>query len=178
MPSFQEKSPLKSEQLQQSTVCQDFYYHSIISSIGTKNPNPFPIRKKFGFLSFRGDYGTRLLNLPLGANSYGDSQFLNWLLRYATGISHLSGFESLDFREIKKPPEGVAFFIWWRLRDSNPSKCKKPVASCGHQFKNWWQPYALPGAKRPSSPVVLPVHEKSGLFHIVGVCFLGFGIFK
>ena len=68
--------------------------------------------------------------------------------------------------------------LWWRLRDSNPSKCKKPVASCGHQFKNWWQPYALPGAKRPSSPVVLPVHEKSGLFHIVGVCFLGFGIFK
>lgn len=69
-------------------------------------------------------------------------------------------------------------YVWWRLRDSNPSKCKKPVASCGHQFKNWWQPYALPGAKRPSSPVVLPVHEKSGLFHIVGVCFLGFGIFK
>ena len=69
MPSFQEKSPLKSEELQQSTVYQDFYYHSIISSIGTKNPNPFPIRKKFGFLSFRGDYGTRLLILPLGANS-------------------------------------------------------------------------------------------------------------
>ena len=68
MPSFQEKSPLKSEQLQQSTVCQDFYYHSIISSIGTKNPNPFPIRKKFGFLSFRGDYGTRLLILPWGQN--------------------------------------------------------------------------------------------------------------
>ena len=88
MPSFQEKSPLKSEELQQSTVYRDFYYHSIISSIGTKNPNPFPIRKKFGFLSFGGDYGTRLLNLPLGANSYGDSQFLNWLLRYATGISH------------------------------------------------------------------------------------------
>ena len=98
MPSFQEKSPLKSEQLQQSTVYQDFYYHSIISSIETKNPNPFPIRKKFGFLSFRGDYGTRLLNLPLGAKSYGGSQFLNWLLRYATGISHLSGFESLRFR--------------------------------------------------------------------------------
>jgi len=42
---------------------------SIISSIEIKNPNPFPIRKKFGFLSFGGDYGTRLLNLPLGANS-------------------------------------------------------------------------------------------------------------
>ena len=73
---------------------------------------------------------------------------------------------------------GLPLTAAWRLRDSNPSKCKKPVASCGHQFKNWWQPYALPGAKRPSSPVVLPVHEKSGLFHIVGVCFLGFGIFK
>ncbi len=68
MPSFQEKSPLKSEELQQSTVYQDFYYHSIISSIGAKNPNPFPIRKKFGFLSFRGDYGTRLLILPWGQN--------------------------------------------------------------------------------------------------------------
>ena len=61
-----------------------------------------------------------------GAKSYGDSQFLNWLLWYATGISHLSGFESLDFREIKKPPKWVAFFIWWRLRDSNlwPHACE------------------------------------------------------
>ena len=111
MPSFQEKSPLKSEQLQQSTVYQDFYYHSIISSIETKNPNPFPIRKKFGFLSFGGDYGTRLLILPLGAKSYGDSQFLNWLLRYATGISHLSGFESLRFREKNTPPKRVVYFF-------------------------------------------------------------------
>ena len=74
--------------------------------------------------------------------------------------------------------KGGSFLPWWRLRDSNPSKCKMPVASCGHQFKNWWQPYALPGAKWQSSPVVLPVHEKSGLFHIVGVCFPGFDIFK
>ena len=66
MPSFQEKSPLKSEKLLQSTVYQDFYYHSIISSIGTKNPNPSPTGKKFGFLSYGGDYGTQLLNLPQG----------------------------------------------------------------------------------------------------------------
>ncbi len=46
MPSFQEKSPLKSEKLLQSTVYQDFYYPSIISSIGTKNPNPSPNREE------------------------------------------------------------------------------------------------------------------------------------
>ena len=77
-----------------------------------KNPNPSPQGKKFGFLMFGGDYGTR-----------------------------------------------------------TPSKCKKPVASCGHQFKNWWQPYALPGAKRPSSPVVLPVHEKIRTFISLGSAF-------
>ena len=63
MPSFQEKSPLKSEKLLQSTVYQDFYYHSIISSMGTKNPNPSPTGKKFGFLMFGGDYGTRTCDL-------------------------------------------------------------------------------------------------------------------
>ncbi len=88
-------------------------------------------------------------------------------------FKQFSGIEKVHRNSIK-----ITVDLWWRLRDSNPSKCKKPVASCGHQFKNWWQPYALPGAKRPSSPVVLPVHEKSGLFHIVGVCFLGFSIFK
>jgi len=41
-----------------------------------------------------------IADFALGAKSYGDSQFLNWLLRYATGISHLSGFESLRFPRV------------------------------------------------------------------------------
>ena len=44
----------------------------------------------------------------------------------------------------KAPPFGWCFLFWWRLRDSNPFQCKMPVASCGHQFKNRWQPYDLP----------------------------------
>ena len=97
-------------------------------------------------------------------------------LGYAVWISnrYLMG----NIPDINKKPKLIPHreevrisYVWWRLRDSNPSKCKKPVASCGHQFKNWWQPYVLLGAKRPSSPVVLPVHEKSGLFHIVGSAF-------
>ena len=91
-----------------------------------KKSKPIPNQEKvrISFVSWR--LRDSIADFALGAKSYGDSQFLNWLLRYATGISHWSGFESLDFREIKKPPEWVAFFIWWRLRDSNlwPHACE------------------------------------------------------
>ena len=88
MPSFQEKSPLKSEELQQSTVYQDFLlpFHYFFDRSKKSEPIPNQEKVRISFVSWR--LRDSIADFALEAKSYGDSQFLNWLLRYATGISH------------------------------------------------------------------------------------------
>ena len=70
-------------------------------------------------------------------------------------------------RNRKAPPFGWCFSVSGGARDSNPSKCKMPVASCGHQFENWWQPYDLPVANRPSIPVDPSIDGIEGRQHVL-----------
>ena len=105
MPGFQEKSPLKSEKLLQSTVYQDFYYHSIISSIGAKNPNPSPIGKRFGFLVF------------------GGGRWMRWLALRGKAIRRKPVCELVC--EAGHRPVG---FRWVRIRLSAPTKKTPPKA--------------------------------------------------
>jgi len=50
---------------------------------------------------------------------YGGHQFLNWWQRYATGISHLDGFESQSDGKKKNHTQWCGFSFWQRMRDSN-----------------------------------------------------------
>ena len=67
--------------------------------------------------------------------AYGCHQFLNWWPQDATGFLHLDGFESRSLHQIKKATPSGGFFISRKSRDSNPLKCKMPVAFCAASSK-------------------------------------------
>ena len=58
--------------------------------------------------------------------------------------------------QIKSHPFGRLFLLAEQDGDSNRFPCNSPVGCCGHQFKNWWQPYFSPVAKRQSNPSSSP----------------------
>ena len=83
----------------------------------------------------------------------------------ATGLSG-SDINCLGAPKQKAP--GRVLFVLVRVQDSNPFKCRCPVDICGHQFKNWWQPYIFAKQKWQSSPVTGTSKTPRNCFNSLG----------
>ena len=133
MPSFQEKSPLKSEQLQQSTVCQDFYYHSIISSIGTKIRTHSQSGKSSDFFRFVETTGLDYWICPWGQIHMVTASFWTGCCDMPPAYRIEVGSSPCAFREYKNTTQQGGVFI---LVETTGLDCW----FCPGGKIIWWQP--------------------------------------